>query len=169
MWWRRSGTGNSVYPVASIDEGIEILTGVKSGERDAEGRFPAGTINRLVEDKLAVFRGARPQLFPRVGVRHPGGREGYPMIAHVASSGVRTAAGRPAALGARTLSAIALSAAIRIAQAFQSENRKPPFVENQRPLDCTSFGFVRGVSLTGRWSRTVSREEMAFGLRLAAE
>jgi predicted ATP-dependent protease len=45
----------SVYPVASIDEGIEILTGVKSGERDADGRFPAGTVNRLVEDKLRSF------------------------------------------------------------------------------------------------------------------
>jgi lon-related putative ATP-dependent protease len=45
----------SVYPVTSIDEGIEILTGVKSGERDADGRFPAGTVNRLVEDKLRSF------------------------------------------------------------------------------------------------------------------
>jgi predicted ATP-dependent protease len=45
----------SVYPVASIDEGIEILTGVKSGEREGDGRFPAGTINRLVEDKLRSF------------------------------------------------------------------------------------------------------------------
>jgi len=45
----------SVYPVASIDEGIEILTGVKSGDRDGDGRFPAGTINRLVEDKLRSF------------------------------------------------------------------------------------------------------------------
>ncbi len=41
-----------VYPVGTIDEGIEILTGVKAGERDSSGRFPAGTINRLVEDKL---------------------------------------------------------------------------------------------------------------------
>jgi hypothetical protein len=41
--------------VASIDEGIEILTGVKSGEREGDGRFPAGTINRLVEDKLRSF------------------------------------------------------------------------------------------------------------------
>jgi len=45
----------SIYPVATIDEGIEILTGVKAGERGAEGRFPAGTINRLVEDKLRTF------------------------------------------------------------------------------------------------------------------
>jgi predicted ATP-dependent protease len=45
----------AVYPVATIDEGIEILTGVKAGERGPEGRFPAGTINRLVEDKLRTF------------------------------------------------------------------------------------------------------------------
>ena len=45
----------AVYPVASIDEGIEILTGVKSGERGTDGRFPAGTLNRLVEDKLRSF------------------------------------------------------------------------------------------------------------------
>jgi len=45
----------AVYPVGSIDEGIEILTGVKAGERGAEGRFPVGTINRLVEDKLKSF------------------------------------------------------------------------------------------------------------------
>ncbi len=48
----------SVYPVSTIDEGIEILTGVKAGERSigADGnRFPAGTINRLVEDKLRLF------------------------------------------------------------------------------------------------------------------
>jgi lon-related putative ATP-dependent protease len=44
-----------VYPVATIDEGIEILTGVKAGEREAGALFPAGTINRLVEDKLKSF------------------------------------------------------------------------------------------------------------------
>ena len=45
----------SIYPVGTIDEGIEILTGVKAGERSADGRFPGGTINRLVEDKLRLF------------------------------------------------------------------------------------------------------------------
>jgi predicted ATP-dependent protease len=45
----------SVYAVEHISEGMEILTGVKAGERNAEGRFPAGTINRLVEDKLRSF------------------------------------------------------------------------------------------------------------------
>jgi len=45
----------SIYPVGTIDEGIEILTGVKAGERSSDGRFPGGTINRLVEDKLRLF------------------------------------------------------------------------------------------------------------------
>jgi lon-related putative ATP-dependent protease len=45
----------AVYPVGTVDAGIEILTGVKAGERGAEGRFPGGTVNRLVEDKLKSF------------------------------------------------------------------------------------------------------------------
>jgi lon-related putative ATP-dependent protease len=45
----------AVHAVGKIDEGIEILTGVKAGARSAEGRFPVGTINRLVEDKLRSF------------------------------------------------------------------------------------------------------------------
>jgi predicted ATP-dependent protease len=45
----------AIYPVETINQGIEILTGVKAGERGGEGRFPAGTINRLVEDKLRSF------------------------------------------------------------------------------------------------------------------
>jgi lon-related putative ATP-dependent protease len=45
----------AIYPVGTIDEGIEILTGVKAGERGPEGRFPVGTVNRLVEDKLRSF------------------------------------------------------------------------------------------------------------------
>ena len=41
-----------VYPVKTIDEGIEILTGKKAGERKADGSFPKGTINYLVDQKL---------------------------------------------------------------------------------------------------------------------
>lgn len=38
-----------IYPVTTIDEGITVLTGVPSGKRDAEGRFPPDTINGRVE------------------------------------------------------------------------------------------------------------------------
>jgi lon-related putative ATP-dependent protease len=45
----------SIYAVSTIDEGVEILTGVKAGERGSDGRFPSGSINRMVEDKLKSF------------------------------------------------------------------------------------------------------------------
>ncbi|MCG2779219.1 MAG: AAA family ATPase, partial [Desulfobacterales bacterium] len=41
-----------VYPVKTIDDGIEILTGKKAGERKADGTYPKGTINYLVNKKL---------------------------------------------------------------------------------------------------------------------
>jgi len=41
-----------VYPVRTIDEGIEILTGVKAGERLPDGSYEEGTINYLVQKKL---------------------------------------------------------------------------------------------------------------------
>ncbi|MGE5240416.1 MAG: Lon protease family protein [Bacteroidota bacterium] len=44
-----------VYPVTTVDEGIELLTGVAAGERDDEGLFPDDTINQRVEVKLLVF------------------------------------------------------------------------------------------------------------------
>jgi lon-related putative ATP-dependent protease len=42
-----------VWAVSTVDEGIELLTGVPAGEADARGRYPAGTVNRLAVDKLA--------------------------------------------------------------------------------------------------------------------
>jgi lon-related putative ATP-dependent protease len=41
-----------VWGVSRIDEGIELLTGTPAGESDARGRYPAGTVNRRVVDKL---------------------------------------------------------------------------------------------------------------------
>ena len=38
-----------------IDEGIEILTGVPAGKRNKEGKFPAGSINYLAQEKLKKF------------------------------------------------------------------------------------------------------------------
>jgi predicted ATP-dependent protease len=44
-----------IYPVATVDQGMELLTGVPAGERDANGLFPDDTINQRVEVKLIVF------------------------------------------------------------------------------------------------------------------
>jgi predicted ATP-dependent protease len=41
-----------VWAVATIDEGIELLTGTPAGERRADGAFPEGSINRRVDDRL---------------------------------------------------------------------------------------------------------------------
>jgi len=42
----------AIYPVASVDEAIALLTGLEAGERGGDGQFPEGTINRRVEDRL---------------------------------------------------------------------------------------------------------------------
>jgi lon-related putative ATP-dependent protease len=41
-----------IYSVGTIDEGIEVLTGVEAGEPDAEGNYPEGSINQLVQSRL---------------------------------------------------------------------------------------------------------------------
>ena len=47
----REGRFN-VYAVKTIDEGLEILTGMPAGERQTDGSFPKDTINHLVEKRL---------------------------------------------------------------------------------------------------------------------
>jgi predicted ATP-dependent protease len=42
-----------VYPVETIDQGIEILTGLPAGEPDEQGDYPEGSVNHLVERRLA--------------------------------------------------------------------------------------------------------------------
>lgn len=41
-----------LYPVATIDEGIAILTGVEAGERQPGGGFPEGTVYARVDARL---------------------------------------------------------------------------------------------------------------------
>jgi lon-related putative ATP-dependent protease len=64
----REGLFN-VYPVETIDQGIELLTGVPAGDRGVDGAYPEGTINHMVEtrlsemtDKLAAFRASGERL-----------------------------------------------------------------------------------------------------------
>lgn len=44
-----------VYPVETVDQGIEILTGVPAGEPDPQGDFRAGTVNGLAQATLLEF------------------------------------------------------------------------------------------------------------------
>jgi lon-related putative ATP-dependent protease len=41
-----------IYPVKTIDEGIEILIGIKAGERRKDGTFENGTVNYSVDKRL---------------------------------------------------------------------------------------------------------------------
>ena len=57
-----------VYSVKTIDEGIEVLTGTKAGERRADGTYEEGTVNYLVvkqlremADKLKEYSGVQAQ------------------------------------------------------------------------------------------------------------
>ena len=45
----------TIYAVSTIDEGIDILTGVPAGKKDKNGKFPAGTVNYLVYEKLKRY------------------------------------------------------------------------------------------------------------------
>ena len=44
-----------IYAVKTIDEGIEILTGKKAGEKQPDGNYLKGAINFLVNEKLKEF------------------------------------------------------------------------------------------------------------------
>lgn len=50
-----------IYAVSTIDEGIEILTGVPAGKKDKNGKFPFGTINYLAYEKLKKYAKANKE------------------------------------------------------------------------------------------------------------
>lgn len=41
-----------IYPIRTVDEGMEILTGVKAGERLEKGQYEEGTVNQLVDSAI---------------------------------------------------------------------------------------------------------------------
>jgi len=54
----------NVWSAGHVDEVMEILAGRPMGERDEEGRFPEGTVNRTVDDRLAELAEERRSLLP---------------------------------------------------------------------------------------------------------
>jgi lon-related putative ATP-dependent protease len=44
-----------IYPVKTIDEGVEILTGVEAGEKQPDGSYPKGSINYLAYERLKNY------------------------------------------------------------------------------------------------------------------
>ena len=50
-----------VYPVETIDQGIELLTGESAGEPDEQGAYPDDSINGRVEARLRTYADRRRQ------------------------------------------------------------------------------------------------------------
>ncbi|MEZ4711787.1 MAG: ATP-binding protein [Caldilineaceae bacterium] len=50
-----------IFAVETIDQGIELLTGVAAGERDEDGNYPAATINGRVQARLATLARKRSE------------------------------------------------------------------------------------------------------------
>ena len=44
-----------IYAIKTIEQGIEVLTGVPAGKKDEHGNFPAGSVNYLAYEKLKKF------------------------------------------------------------------------------------------------------------------
>ncbi|NWF75978.1 MAG: AAA family ATPase [Nitrospirae bacterium] len=42
----------SIYPIEKVDEGLEIMTGLKCGELREDGTYPEGTVNYLIVKRL---------------------------------------------------------------------------------------------------------------------
>lgn len=43
----------AIYPISTVDEALELLTGLPAGRADRDGKFPKGTVNRRIDDRLA--------------------------------------------------------------------------------------------------------------------
>jgi lon-related putative ATP-dependent protease len=52
----------AIYPVTTIEQGIELLTGMPAGEQQEDGSYPAGTVNDLVAQRLDAFAKKRAAL-----------------------------------------------------------------------------------------------------------
>ena len=44
-----------IYPIESVDQAIELLTGKEAGKKGSTGKFKTGTVNYLVDKKLKEF------------------------------------------------------------------------------------------------------------------
>jgi predicted ATP-dependent protease len=55
-----------IYAVSTVDEALQLLTGLPAGARDEAGRFPPDSVNRRVEERLIEMSRQR-QAFAKEG------------------------------------------------------------------------------------------------------
>jgi uncharacterized protein (UPF0128 family) len=54
-----------IWAIESVDQGMEILTGIPMGERDEAGNYPENSVNYRVEQRLAELAERRRE-FSRI-------------------------------------------------------------------------------------------------------
>jgi lon-related putative ATP-dependent protease len=51
-----------IVPIETVDQGIALLTGLAAGEPDADGNYPAGTVNHRIAARLDAFAARAAEL-----------------------------------------------------------------------------------------------------------
>jgi len=52
----------AIFPIATVDQGLQLLTGIPAGEADAAGDYPEGSLNRRVAARLDAFAAKAAEL-----------------------------------------------------------------------------------------------------------
>ncbi|MCW5751869.1 MAG: AAA family ATPase [Alphaproteobacteria bacterium] len=60
----------AIFPVATIDQGLELLTGLEAGEVDASGEWSSGSLNHRVAERVAELARAAATFARTDGERH---------------------------------------------------------------------------------------------------
>src|SRR6266849_2454263 len=51
-----------IYPIDTVDQGLELLTGIPAGHPDANGDYPPGTLNQRIAARLDAFAAKAAEL-----------------------------------------------------------------------------------------------------------
>lgn len=52
----------SIYPIDTVDQGLELLTGIPAGQPDKDGNYPSGTLNHTIAARLEAFAAKAAEL-----------------------------------------------------------------------------------------------------------
>ncbi|MGC2412019.1 MAG: ATP-binding protein, partial [Stellaceae bacterium] len=52
----------AIWPIDTVDQGIELLTGIPAGQPDPEGNYPEGTLNHRIAARLDAFAAKAAEL-----------------------------------------------------------------------------------------------------------
>jgi len=52
----------AVYPIETVDQGLELLTGTPAGQPDGDGNYPADTLNYRIAARLDAFAAKAAEL-----------------------------------------------------------------------------------------------------------